>query len=245
MLVRAIVGGLALEIVEPTTKPNFKTPADFIALTPNQCYSLLPDFPPVKKVLLGGGVVSEDLIERLPERIDFYEGFGMTETITHIAIRKLQRESSKSPFEAMPGVCLSISKDRELIIDAPSRGVTGLVTDDIVELIDSKRFVWLGRRSSIINSGGIKVMPEVVEQEIQEVVKPLGCEYMIKGMPDESLGEKVTLLLDTLELTEKIENELLLEISRLGNLPAYHAPKKIVYGKVIRSNRGKLKRNET
>ena len=245
MLVRAIVGGLALEIVEPTAKPNFKTPADFIALTPYQCYSLLPDFPPVKKVLLGGGVVSEDLIERLPKRIDFYEGFGMTETITHIAIRKLQRESSKSPFEAMPGVCFSISEYGELVIDAPSRGVTGLVTDDIVELLDSKRFVWLGRRSSIINSGGIKVMPEVVEQEIREVIKPLGCDYMIKGMPDEYLGEKVTLLLDTLELTEKIENELLMEISLLGNLSEYHAPKKIVYGKVIRSNRGKLKRKET
>ncbi len=245
MLVRAIVGRLALEIVEPTTKPDFKSPADFIALTPNQCYSLLPDFPPVKKVLLGGGVVSIDLIERLPEGIEFYEGFGMTETITHIAIRKLQRESPKSPFEAMPGVRLSISKDRELIIDAPSRGVTGLVTDDIVELIDSTRFVWLGRKSSIINSGGIKVMPEIVEQKIREVVKPLGCEYMIKGIPDESFGEKVTLLLDTQELTEKIEHELLLEISRLENLSAYHAPRKIVYGKVIRSNRGKLKRNET
>jgi O-succinylbenzoic acid--CoA ligase len=145
----------------------------------------------------------------------------------------------------MPGVRLSISKDRELIIDAPSRGVTGLVTDDIVELIDSTKFVWLGRKSSIINSGGIKVMPEIVEQKIREVVKPLGCEYMIKGMPDESLGEKVTLLLDTQELTEKIEHELLLEISRLENLSAYHVPRKIVYGKVIRSNRGKLKRNET
>ena len=88
-------------------------------------------------------------------------------------------------------------------------------------------------------------MPEVVEQEIREVIKPLGCDYMIKGMPDEYLGEKVTLLLDTLELTEKIEHELLLEISRLKNLSAYHAPRKIVYGKVIRSNRGKLKRKET
>jgi o-succinylbenzoate synthase len=243
MLVRAIVGGLALEIVEPTRKPDFKTPADFIALTPNQCFSLLPDFPPVKKVLLGGGFVSDDLIERLPERIDFYEGFGMTETITHIAIRKLQRGSSKSPFVAMPGVCFRISKDRELIVDAPSREVTGLVTDDLVELIDSKKFVWLGRKSSIINSGGIKVMPEVVEQEIREVIKPLGCEYMIKGMPDESLGEKVTLLLDTPELTEENENELLAEIGKLKKLAAYHAPKRIVYGKVIRSHRGKLKRN--
>jgi O-succinylbenzoic acid--CoA ligase len=243
MLVRAIVGGLALEIVEPTRKPNFKSPADFIALTPNQCYSLLPDFPPVKKVLLGGGFVSEDLIERLPERIDFYEGFGMTETITHIAIRKLQRGMSKSPFEAMPGVCFRISKDRELIIDAPSREVNGLVTDDLVELIDSKRFVWLGRKSSIINSGGIKVMPEVVEQEIRGIIKPLGCEYMIQGIPDESLGEKVTLRLDTQALTVEIENELLAEIGQLENIAAYHAPKMIIYGKVIRSNRGKLKRN--
>ena len=245
MLIRAIIGELTLEIVEPTAKPNFTKSAEFIALTPHQCYSLLPNFPPVKKVLLGGGIVSEDLIKILPETVDFYEGFGMTETITHIAMRKLERGSPKKPYVAMPGVSLSISKDRELIVDVPSRGISGLLTDDIVELLDSKRFLWLGRKSSIINSGGIKVMPEVVEEEIAGVIKPLGCEYLIKGVPDEYLGEKVTLLLDSMKLSENRENELLKKMSQLESLAAHHAPKNIEYGQIIRSNRGKLTRKLT
>tara|TARA_B100000780_G_scaffold277684_1_gene248998 strand:- start:3580 stop:5574 length:1995 start_codon:yes stop_codon:yes gene_type:complete len=243
MIVRAIVGGLALEIVEPTAKPVFTKQADFIALTPLQCYSLLPDFPPVKTVLLGGGVVSDDLKRKLPDGIDFYESYGMTETITHVAIRKLNRAGSTSPFEALPGVEFGISKDRTLCIDAPSRGVFGLVTDDVVELVDKKRFVWLGRKSSIINSGGIKVMPDVVEQKIYGIVKPLECAYLIKGEPDGSLGEKVTLQLDTNPLSKNQEHKLLEEISRLEDLEAHHEPKQISYGKIIKSNRGKIKRN--
>ena len=242
MVVRSLIGGLDLDIVEPKAKPLINSHADFIAITPHQCSLLISDFPDVKTVLLGGGVVTDGLIDKLPEWIDFYEGFGMTETITHIAMRKVKSGESRSAFEAMSGVSFQISKEGELIIDAPSRGVNGLVTDDIVELVDSKRFVWLGRKSSIIISGGIKVIPEVVEHEIRSVIQPLNCEYLIKGVSDDSLGEKIILRLDTVKLNESKEIELLREISKLKGLAPYHKPRDIEYGEVAKSNRGKIKR---
>ena len=242
MLVRAIVGGLNLEIIKPSTQLSFSSPVDFIALTTHQCASLLPEFPQCSKVLLGGGVVTEGLRCQLPMEIEFWEGFGMTETITHIAARRVRSEGEPTPFSALPGVTFRTRNDGVLVIDAPNREVHDLETDDLVEIIDSQHFKWIGRESSIINSGGIKVIPEMVEREILELMSPLQCEYIVRGVADDALGEKVVLRIDSDALHKAVEEKLLHEIATLATLPSYHKPREIEYGSINRSVLGKTRR---
>ena len=242
MLVRAIVGRWNLEIIEPSSRPACTNELDFIALTPLQCASLLPDFPVVSKVLLGGGVVREGLKNKLPEGIEFWEGFGMTETITHIAARRIISGKSNPPFAALPGVNFRTGPDGTLVIHAPNRGVFELVTDDLVERIDGQNFRWLGRKSSVINSGGMKVIPEVVEREIRGIMRPLDCAYLVRGIADDGLGERVVLRLDSEKLNQEDEEELLRKIASLKTLPSYHNPRGIEYGAIKTSIVGKIQR---
>ena len=242
MLVRAIVGRWNLEIIEPSSRPACTNELDFIALTPLQCASLLPDFPVVSKVLLGGGVVREGLKNKLPQGIEFWEGFGMTETITHIAARRVIRGKPNPPFAALPGVNFRTGPDGTLVIHAPNRGVFELVTDDLVERIDGQNFRWLGRKSSVINSGGMKVIPEVVEREIRGIMRPLDCAYLIRGIADDGLGERVVLRLDSEKLNQEDEEELLRKIASLETLPSYHNPRGIEYGAIKTSIVGKIQR---
>ena len=242
MLVRAIVGRWNLEIIEPSSRPACTNELDFIALTPLQCASLLPDFPVVSKVLLGGGVVREGLKNKLPQGIEFWEGFGMTETITHIAARRVISGKSNPPFAALPGVNFRTGPDGTLVIHAPNRGVFELVTDDLVERIDGQNFRWLGRKSSVINSGGMKVIPEVVEREIRDIMRPLDCAYLVRGIADDGLGERVVLRLDSEKLNQEDEEELLRKIASLKTLPSYHNPRGIEYGAIKTSIVGKIQR---
>ena len=242
MLVRAIVGRWNLEIIEPSSRPACTNDIDFIALTPLQCASLLPDFPVVSKVLLGGGVLRDSLKNKLPEGIEFWEGFGMTETLTHIAARRVISGKDNPPFTALPGVDFNTRPDGALVINAPNRGVVHLVTDDLVELIDAQNFIWLGRQSSVINSGGLKVIPEVVEQKIRSIMRPLDCAYLIRGIEDEGLGEKVMLRIDSKKLNPEDEDALLRKIASLETLPAYHNPRGIEYGTIKTSIVGKIQR---
>ena len=251
MLIRAIVGGCDIEIAEPKARPVFEKPIDFLSLTPHQCTSLLPSFPQVKKLLLGGGAVSEKLKRQLPVEVEVWEGFGMTETITHIALRKISQEAttaihtpfSNFPFTALPGVSFKTSETRQLIINAPTRNVTGLVTDDVVELLSSTSFRWIGRVSQIINSGGIKVNPEFVEREIRGIMEPLNCEYIVLGRPNDLLGEIVVLKIEHEGLPKSVETKILDEISSLNHLPPHNAPRMIEYGPIEKSERGKTKRD--
>ena len=242
MLVRAIVGRWNLEIIEPSSRPACTNELDFIALTPLQCASLLPDFPVVSKVLLGGGVVREGLKNKLPQGIEFWEGFGMTETITQIAARRIISGKSNPPFAALPGVNFRTGPDGTLVIHAPNRGVFELVTDDLVERIDGQNSRWLGRKSSVINSGGMKVIPEVVEREIRGIMRPLDCAYLIRGIADDGLGERVVLRLDSEKLNQEDEEELLRKIASLETLPSYHNPRGIEYGAIKTSIVGKIQR---
>lgn len=242
MLVRSIVGGLNLEIIKPSSRPSISSPVDFIALTPFQCASILHEFPIGCKVLLGGGVVTEGLRSQLPKGVEFWEGFGMTETLTHIAARRVRSEVEPPPFSALPGVAFRTKNNGVLVIDAPNRGVYDLVTDDLVEIIDSQHFKWIGRESSVINSGGIKVIPEMVEREIRELMSPLQCEYIVLGVADDSLGEKVVLRIDSYALHSDVEEKLLHKIATLTTLPSYHKPREIEYGSINKSVLGKTRR---
>ncbi len=200
MLVRAIVGGFNLMCVEPKANPfeDVDTEIDFTAITPyqlNHSAETLKTFP-VKNIIVGGGHVNTRL-EKLSETIpaNLYETYGMTETASHIALRKINRDKSEY-FCVLEGVSIQQDERGCLTIKALHLTENELITNDIVELKDEKSFKWLGRADSVINSGGVKIFPEQVEKKLEKVINN---PFFVASLPDDTLGEKVILVIEGLE----------------------------------------------
>ncbi len=225
MEVRAEVLGLKLIRVEPSKHPlaGVTEHIDFAAFTPLQVYHTLQvaeeraQFAEIQKVIIGGGPIDHALEEELKAfNNEIYSTCGMTETLSHIAMRRIGEEY----YTPLPGV--EVTENETLIITAPRVCPETLITNDMGVVLPDGRFKVLGRRDNTINSGGVKVQAEEVERLLGEVIKG---EFMVCGTPDEEYGEAVTLVLET------------------PTLPKHWRPKKIVVvdqlprtetGKVIR-----------
>ncbi len=200
MLVRAMVLGWNLDIVEPNSNPlnRIRKEYDFSAMVPLQVFNSIDNIFKIKTLIVGGGVVSNELqlkIMDLPTKI--YATYGMTETITHIAIKSLNIASGFSlkndVYKTLPNI--NISKDNRdcLVIDAPKISNQVLKTNDVIDLISINSFKWLGRFDNVINSGGIKLIPERIEKKLAAVID---CRFFITGISDKLLGEKLVLVIE-------------------------------------------------
>lgn len=240
MLVRAMVLGWHLDVVTPNSTPISQTENsyDFAALVPFQAHHSLEELHRVKTVIVGGGVVSDALIEQLQQiPSDIYATYGMTETITHIAVKKLKRqESEKMPFyEALPDVTFALDERNCLVISAPKISEEKVVTNDMAELISETRFLWLGRFDNVINSGGIKIHPEKLEPQLE---KYIDTPFFIASQPDEMLGEKVILIVEGEK--KNFPDTMFSGFSR------YELPKHIYFvSHFAYTKNGKLQRKET
>ncbi|MGQ1784100.1 MULTISPECIES: AMP-binding protein [unclassified Saccharicrinis] len=196
MLVRAFVGGFNLVLAEPTGTPLLGIPGsiDFAAMVPLQVYHSIPDCTKkIKSVIIGGGAVSSGLKKQLmglPTR--FYETYGMTETVSHVAIREIK--AGCGFFKAMPNVFFEQDERGCLKIIAPDISEKKIITNDIVKLKNKHEFLFLGRYDSIINTGGVKIIPEEVEMKLASVIK---VPFVISSLPDDKLGERVVMVLET------------------------------------------------
>lgn len=244
MIVRALVGNLHLLVTQPSSNPLSDVPeemsVDFISLVPAQLKIMIdrnePGLKKVKTILLGGAPVSEELenhFAALPSKV--VTGFGMTETVSHIALR----EAGKSVYEALPGVSFSVHNGR-LVIDDELLHIQKLETTDSVRLIDNKHFEWKGRTDFVINSGGIKIHPEQLETVLSPLIRG---EFIIAGIPDEQFGE-VCILIAEKKLTGKIDLEEIQEYTR-SRSGRYSAPKTIVYADIKKTAAGKTDRKAT
>lgn len=248
MLVRAMVLGWDLDIIEPKLNPLdelFKT-YDFCAMTPFQMDNSLGRLHLVKKLIVGGGAVSENLIgliQGIPTKV--FEVYGMTETISHIAARKLNPKKDnkeKRPFKALPNVSVSQNENNCLVIKAPKILNEELVTNDIVEVLTYKKFFWKGRLDNVINSGGVKIFPETVEKKLQKLITQ---RFYIAGLPHDSLGEQVVLFIEAPQ-NEKYLSDLKDAIDRLKSFNKYEKPKHIyLVDKFEETDSGKIHRKKT
>jgi len=248
MLVRAMVLGWQLDIVPPKANPLdqlFKI-YDFCAMTPFQLDNSLGRLHLVKKLIVGGGSVSAQqkrLVQGL--RTEVYETYGMTETITHIAARRVNAKKEREhpvPFICLPNISLSTDDRGCLVIDAPSISDEVVVTNDVVDLLSHKRFVWKGRIDNVINSGGIKLYPEQIEAKLEKIIAQ---RFFITSLPDDSLGEKVILMVESVFSEEALEN-LEREIREQRLLERYEIPKKIYFvDKFEETPSGKIHRGNT
>ncbi|MEK7818625.1 MAG: AMP-binding protein [Bacteroidota bacterium] len=238
MIVRSFVTEMNLILQEPTSNPfeNISN-IDFCAVVPLQLENGLKyNLDAVKniKIILVGGAKT---ISQNIHLENIFETYGMTETLTHVAIRKYNGKH----FYAVGNN--SFSKDERdcLIIKSPHLNKI-TITNDIVELISEKEFNLLGRFDTVINSGGVKMFPELVENKLSELLN--SKKYFISSIEDEILGRKVVLVLESNSLTQ-IESDTILE-SCNKYLNKFEMPRKIITIKgFIYTNSGKIKRMET
>lgn len=228
MVVRAMELQLELKVVEPSKTVDCE--ADFAAMVPLQLENSLAYLEKFKTVLVGGGQVSSNLVDKLQGiGAEVFETYGMTETLTHVAIKRLNGQSKTDYFSALDGVKFEIDKRDCLVIHAPELNPEPIVTNDIVELLGDTKFNWLGRFDNVINSGGVKIYPEVLEAKLASQL--LGKRYFVAGMPDDSLGQKVVLVVEG-----KAE-------VKFDSLEKYERPKEVIFvEKFVETETGKINR---
>ena len=202
MVVRAIYAGLDLYPVAPDGHPLARTdkPFDFAALVPLQVYNSLQSaagkrrLSRIKSLIIGGGAIDDALekaLEDFPNAV--YSTYGMTETLSHIALRRINGTDADRYYTPLPGVGLALSEEQTLIIDAPLVANEILITNDIAELRPDGRFRIIGRKDNVINSGGIKIQLE----EVERVLRPyITGTFAVTCIPHPKLGEAVVLLLE-------------------------------------------------
>jgi O-succinylbenzoic acid--CoA ligase len=236
MFVRSFILGLEMKFVEPNSDPlkNIDEEFDFCAMVPLQAKNSLEQLKAgkIKKLIIGGVKVHKALEKELVKLpMDIYETYGMTETITHIAAKKIGEDA----FSVLPNVKVSIDDRQCLVIDAKNISKDLIVTNDIVHLISDTQFIWEGRIDNIINSGGIKLMPERIEDKLSTLILR---RYFVFGQPDETLGQKAVLYVEG----EPME----IEESVFAVLDKFEKPKEVVFiPKFKETVTGKIKRTES
>lgn len=198
MIVRALHLGLDLCACEPASLPSRPTADEkfaFTSLVPRQASQIARHAPHLFSrmgtILLGGGPVDPFLESELAALgHPFWHGYGMTETLSHVALRRL---GNGPQYRAVPGVTFAVSEGGTLIIEAPQALANPLVTTDLVTLHNPDTFTWLGRADFLINTGGVKVSPESIEAELAPQLP--GREFFIGSLPHPEWGEQVVLYL--------------------------------------------------
>lgn len=246
MLVRALELGWHLDIVDPSSNPlkNLNKEYDFSAMVPLQLHNSLNEIHKIKKLIVGGGIVSYELENKIKDlNTEVFATYGMTETITHIAIKKLNNfshfEHNKKPYyQVFPNVKISIDSRDCLVIVAPKVSDEAIVTNDIVKIHSETEFEWLGRFDTIINSGGVKLIPEQIEHKISEIINE---RFIVSGLKDELLGEKLVLIVEGNE-----DLNLMQKVKQLTSLSKFEQPKEIYFlSKFIETPTQKINRKKT
>ncbi|KAF2341000.1 AMP-binding protein [Flavobacterium tistrianum] len=234
MLVRSLILGLELDVVSPSLHPlQFNTTIyDFVAMVPLQVQNSIEGLSKVRKLIIGGAKLDSALEEKLlPLKTEIYETYGMTETITHIAAKRL----GDSVFSILPNVKISQDDRQCLVINVASISDEPIVTNDLVELVNEQQFKFLGRIDNVINSGGVKLIPEQIEAKL---IGKINSRFFVTGLPDTTLGEKLVLVVEG----EKQE----FAPDFFDVLGKYEKPKEIVFVSKFKENEnGKLLRKPT
>jgi len=235
MFVRAYVLGLELDCIKPSSSPLVAVSKtyDFCAMVPLQLENTIQYLYRVKTLIVGGAKLPNALKSKLTKSpFTIYETFGMTETVSHIAVKNISKSSSF--FEVLPSVSIGVDSRNCLYIEAPHIVSTPIQTNDVINLISKTTFEWIGRYDSIINSGAIKIAPEQLEQQLEGFIKE---RFFISSQKDNVLGEIVVIV---------IERSVPYKTLNFETLEPTRRPKRIYYvDKFKETVSGKIKRKET
>lgn len=243
MMVRSFERKMKLIVADPSLKPleNLDEEIDFCAMTPLQVENSLDKLYLIKNLIIGGATVSENLRNKIIQTLklsnsqtQIFETYGMSETLSHIALKQLMPKA-EDYFTAFENV--SITKDERgcLQIFAPNVNSEILQTNDLVGIKDGNKFRFLGRIDNVINSGGAKIFPEELEALVK---KEIPNEVVFLGKEDESLGQKLILIIEGVK-----SNDLIQKISKIQFEKNFHKPKEIIFiNEIPRTPNGKVNR---
>lgn len=246
MIIRAIEHQMKIVVAPVQENPlksiqTIKTKIDFGAFVPYQLKAILNDSATLKKyatipnVIIGGAPLSLELEKKLEAiQNETYATFGMTETITHFALRNVSK--GEEEYTCLPGFSVR-TDDRDCLVIDQNKITDELITNDRVELNGNNRFKWIGRYDHVINSGGVKISPEILEKKVQSVFNH--ARFYFIGRPSEKFGEEVVLYI------EGAKDQKWSEIQELvfSKLDKYSRPKEVLFvEKFEETASGKVKR---
>jgi len=236
MLVRGVEIGMDLFLVPPKSIPEIPEGVsfDFVALIPLQLQHLVSSdiglgfLNSCQVVIVGGGQVSSTLEEML-SAVDtpIYQTYGMTETASHIALKKLNQPGKQNSYRILDGIVIEQDLNGCLIIRGEVTNNQPLTTNDVVEIESPNSFKWVGRFDGAINTGGHKVLPETIEPVIRRCLQAYGVQapFITIGIADNTWGERVTLVIESAKLNSKQLQQVRACLS--SKLKNYQVPKSI------------------
>ncbi len=271
MLVRAFEIGMDLIVVEPKSNPfveiekhlyllNTNRGRNFFAFVPLQIQTILNETPVLgeilnsaKAIIIGGASVNENILEKIQKIYrPIYATYGMTETITHIAIKRLNGSAKDDFFNTLDGVDIKLNENSCLMIRSKAIGNEWITTNDVAEIINGSSFVLHGRIDNVINSGGVKIQLEKIEKVGEGILRKLQIEklFYIYSLPDEKLGERLILVLEkaTENLSQGSIDGIKIDILKAFKeiLPKFEVPKEVFFvEKMIETPTGKIDKIKT
>ncbi|UII23924.1 AMP-binding protein [Fulvivirga ligni] len=254
MLVRALMHDMTIWAVNPGSNPlsDISIQPDFAALVPLQVETILQNaatkdlLNKMKSIIVGGAPVSKSLERKISAlTVPTFSTYGMTETVSHIALKKLNGSDSSNLYNAFDEVQLGLDERGCLTINSVVTNHETIITNDSVDLKTSHSFEWLGRIDNVINSGGIKVQSEKVERVFEKIFENLEINnrFFISGLDDDTLGKKVVMIIESSSVLDA-ENTFLSQAKT--QLTKYELPKEVYYVKeFMETKTGKVNRRET
>lgn len=205
MAVRACIGNGDLTWEEPSNQPlqsiKKNQKIDLLAVVPSQMLYVLDNLeilPVIKNIIIGGGQIHPDLRKKIvASGLHAFETYGMTETASHIALRKIEKELN--PFKTLEGITVKCDKDKSLVIYIGDD--FEIKTNDLASIVSNKEFYLNGRKDDIIISGGRKINPYEIEEKIKNFI---GNELIVTSLPDEKWGEKLILIIEKKSLSNNL-----------------------------------------
>lgn len=255
MLVRSMEAGMSMIVVEPSSDPLERfspdTKIDFAAMVPLQVDAILNSIQPerlnkITSLLIGGAPLSAGSINRLQQTTcACYATYGMTETVSHIALQRINGPARQNYFQVLPGININTDERGCLVVDASHITSNAIITNDLVEIISTNQFRWLGRIDNVINTGGVKVFAEKIDEVVAKVFEELTIfnRFFIAALPDERLGQAVTLIIEGV-LSEQVQQKLTEKLA--AKLSRFEQPRSIRYVEnFVLTNTGKLDKLKT
>lgn len=243
VIIRALVGDYAVTCVAAQKNPFSALPNsvhfDFASLVPYQLSAILSSEPRqlsrIKTILIGGAALSQQLEKQCADlHPHCFIGYGMTETVSHIALRKL----NEPYYTLLPGARLNNKSNQTTITDS-KLSIYDLKITDVLHVINDSEFEWMGRADFVINSAGIKIHPEQLEAIISTFI---ATPFIISSVPDQLLGERCVLLSEV-EISTKLFEEI--QAACEGKFGNYSKPTAIFIVKISMLSNGKIDRYST
>ncbi len=238
MLVRSLELHWEMVLVEPSSNPleafTAQDSFDFVAMVPMQVATILKNprtaalLENCGKVLIGGAPVSASLLEEIQKcPTPMYQSYGMTETVSHVALRRLNGPTAQTDYHVLDGIKIGADARGCLHVQGEVTNSQTIQTNDLVLITSEHTFQWLGRADSVIISGGVKIhLNEVEAQVLAAAALDMDINFFAWYVLDDTLGQKLVLFVEGTPNAFDLEK---LKVKLKQEMNPYLIPKEIYF----------------